>query len=235
MITQWVDTVDCTYHSTVTRHIAWFKGRGDFRYNCSRSGYKFGEEKWLILDFCPILQQHPLEMVVTFTPRDGIQWPAATGDKHGHIWSASKFLPCKPEMPMHYCHTTRRERPNHLRSTAHSCLMCAPGWLNRRPLTHNVGSSNVTMHKTKWVQMSDTLGNTKNRCSVVMKVTQSHAYSPDKTGGLEMKILAGKFNPFRADYCHTWHMENHPCLWRRIRCVRRIQVCMARKGLIIKK
>ena len=41
----------------------------------------------------------------------------------------------------------------------------------------------------------------------------------------------GKFNPLRANYCHTWHMENHPFLWRRIRCVRRIQVCMARKGL----
>ena len=27
-------------------------------------------------------------------------------------------------------------------------------------------------------------------------------------------------------------MENHPFLWRRIRRVRRIQVCMARKGLI---
>ena len=26
-------------------------------------------------------------------------------------------------------------------------------------------------------------------------------------------------------------MENHPFLWRRIRRVRRIQVCMARKGL----
>ena len=65
------------------------------------------------------------------------------------IWSASKFLPCKPEMPTHCCHTTRRERPNHLRSTAQSCLMCAPGRLNRRSLTHNVGSSNVTMHKTK--------------------------------------------------------------------------------------
>ena len=40
-------------------------------------------------------------------------------------------------------------------------------------------------------------------------------------------------NPLRANYCHTWHMENHPFLWRRIRRVRRIQVCMARKGLII--
>ena len=40
-----------------------------------------------------------------------------------------------------------------------------------------------------------------------------------------------KFNPFRANYCHTWHMKNHPFLWRRIRRVRRIQVCMARKGL----
>ena len=39
--------------------------------------------------------------------------------------------------------------------------------------------------------------------------------------------------PLRANYCHTLHMENHPCLWRRIRRVRRIQVCMARKGLII--
>ena len=39
------------------------------------------------------------------------------------------------------------------------------------------------------------------------------------------------FNPLRANYCHTWHMENHPFLWRRIRRVRRIQVCMARKGL----
>ena len=29
-------------------------------------------------------------------------------------------------------------------------------------------------------------------------------------------------------------MENHPCLWRRIRRVRRIQVCMARKGLTAK-
>ena len=38
-------------------------------------------------------------------------------------------------------------------------------------------------------------------------------------------------NPLRANYCHTWHMENHPFLWRRIRRVRRIQVCMARKGL----
>ena len=28
-------------------------------------------------------------------------------------------------------------------------------------------------------------------------------------------------------------MENHPFLWRRIRCVRRIQVCMACKGLIL--
>ena len=41
-------------------------------------------------------------------------------------------------------------------------------------------------------------------------------------------------NPLRANYCHTWHMENHPFLWRRIRRVRRIQVCMARKGLILK-
>ena len=39
-------------------------------------------------------------------------------------------------------------------------------------------------------------------------------------------------NPLRANHCHTWHMENHPFLWRRIRRVRRIQVCMARKGLI---
>ena len=31
----------------------------------------------------------------------------------------------------------------------------------------------------------------------------------------------------------TWHMENHPFCWRRIRRVRRIQVCMARKGLIV--
>ena len=41
-------------------------------------------------------------------------------------------------------------------------------------------------------------------------------------------------NPLRANYCHTWHMENHPFLWRRIRPVRRIQVCMARKGLRLK-
>ena len=40
------------------------------------------------------------------------------------------------------------------------------------------------------------------------------------------------YNPLRANYCHTWHMENHPFLWRRIRRVRRIQVCMARRGLI---
>ena len=40
-----------------------------------------------------------------------------------------------------------------------------------------------------------------------------------------------QLNPLRANYCHTWHMENHPCLWRRICRVRRIQVCMARKGL----
>ena len=39
------------------------------------------------------------------------------------------------------------------------------------------------------------------------------------------------FNPLRANYCHTWHIENHPFWWRRIRRVRRIQVCMARKGL----
>ena len=38
-------------------------------------------------------------------------------------------------------------------------------------------------------------------------------------------------NPLRANYCHTWHMENHPFLWKRIRRVRWIQVCMARKGL----
>ena len=43
------------------------------------------------------------------------------------------------------------------------------------------------------------------------------------------------FNPLRANYCHTWHMENHPFLWRRIRRVRRIQVCMARKGLRVKQ
>ena len=41
------------------------------------------------------------------------------------------------------------------------------------------------------------------------------------------------FNPLRANNWHTWHMENHPFLWRRIRRVRRIQVCMARKGLMI--
>ena len=40
-------------------------------------------------------------------------------------------------------------------------------------------------------------------------------------------------NPLRANYCHTWHMENHPFLWRRIRRVRRIQVCMARKGITL--
>ena len=47
------------------------------------------------------------------------------------------------------------------------------------------------------------------------------------------KHLNGKqsLNPLRANYCHTWHMENHPFLWRRIRRVWRIQVCMARKGL----
>ena len=41
-------------------------------------------------------------------------------------------------------------------------------------------------------------------------------------------------NPLRANYSHTWHMENHPFLWRRIRRIRRIQVCMACKGLILK-
>ena len=40
-----------------------------------------------------------------------------------------------------------------------------------------------------------------------------------------------RLNPSRANYCHTWHTENHPFLWRRIRRVRRIQVCMVRKGL----
>ena len=50
------------------------------------------------------------------------------------------------------------------------------------------------------------------------------------------KVLERQFellNPLRANYCHTWHMENHPYLWRRIRRVRRIQVCMARKGLTV--
>ena len=47
-----------------------------------------------------------------------------------------------------------------------------------------------------------------------------------------MSQLGGAtFNPLRANYCHTWQMENHPFIWRRIRRVRRIQVCMARKGL----
>ena len=47
----------------------------------------------------------------------------------------------------------------------------------------------------------------------------------------EIMLLFTSFNPLRANYCHTWHMENHPFLWRRIRRVRRIQVCMAREGL----
>ena len=46
-----------------------------------------------------------------------------------------------------------------------------------------------------------------------------------------VRNLLTVFNPLRANYCHTWHMENHPFLWRRIRRVRRIQECMARKGL----
>ena len=47
----------------------------------------------------------------------------------------------------------------------------------------------------------------------------------------EMLFTSLKLNPLRANYCHTWHMENHPFLWRWIRRVWRIQVCMARKGL----
>ena len=46
-----------------------------------------------------------------------------------------------------------------------------------------------------------------------------------------LPVRSWYINPLRVNYCHTWHMENHPCLWRQIRRVRRIQVCMARKGL----
>ena len=38
------------------------------------------------------------------------------------------------------------------------------------------------------------------------------------------------FNPLRANYCHTWHMENHPFVWRRIRRVRRIKYVWPVKG-----
>ena len=76
-------------------------------------------------------------------------------------------------------------------------------------------------------------------CSdIILLVGKTLAVRPDWTITVQwhMEVVHNNIwpmsiNPLRANYCHTWHMENHPFLWRRICRVRRIQVCMARKGL----
>ena len=72
---------------------------------------------------------------------------------------------------------------------------------------------------------------TINHTIVHIKVARSRDGTKSNTATASGTCCFYNINPLRANYCHTWHMENHPFLWRRIRRVRRIQVCMARKGL----
>ena len=71
-------------------------------------------------------------------------------------------------------------------------------------------------------------------CKLVRKREKDKRKESGTTRGMcvcESGGGGGEVNPLRANYCHTWHMENHPFIWRRIRRIRRIQVFMARKGL----
>ena len=83
------------------------------------------------------------------------------------------------------------------------------------------------MIKTSLCKTNFLLWSAVSKSSLGVEKRRLKSSLPEQLRWLDTNMI----NPLRANYCHTWHMANHPCLRRRIRRVRRIQVCMARKGL----